>query len=195
MSYFNKPKSWGTLLAYNLNNKLIVTINLSFVFSRYSLWLELLRCSFSAIDRAGESLSSHSIFIGFRFKCQFKDSILPSPHVLCKSDGVPLLSMYYSSFFYFILLLYFELQKLVPPFLFFRFFRGSIVEFVMCSSSFMCASLFFNPLLALATSNAKILFAITSNVLTAPPWSMILISTASKRSPFLLVVPSLWAPL
>ena len=59
----------------------------------------------------------------------------------------------------------------------------------------MTWALFFAPPLALATSSAKILSAITFNVLIGPPRSMILISMALPRSPASLVVPCLCIPL
>ena len=68
-------------------------------------------------------------------------------HVFCESVVVPLPSIHVSSFFSSLRLLCFELLKFVLHFLFFRFFSGSIVESVMYSDSFMCASHF--PSLAL----------------------------------------------
>ena len=103
----------------------------------------MLRYSLSIIDVACESLSSRSSLNGCKFKCPFKDLLLLSPHIFCKFVGVPLPSIHVSSFFLNSLrLLCFELLKLVPPFLFFRFFPRSIVETVMWSGSFMCASQF-----------------------------------------------------
>ena len=143
MSYFHKPKSWSTPYAYNLYNKFIVIIEFSFVSSRDPLWLEQLRCLLSAIDGACEPLSSRSSSMGCRFKCWFKDLFLSSAHVFCKYDGDLLPSMHFFFFFLSSLrFLYFELLKLMPPFLFFRFIPGSIVDIVLWFGSFMCASKF-----------------------------------------------------
>jgi hypothetical protein len=59
----------------------------------------------------------------------------------------------------------------------------------------MSWALLFDRPPALATSSAIILLVTTFNVLIAPPLSMILISTVSQSSRFLLVAPCLWAPL
>lgn len=117
----------------------ILDIPVVHIISRDPLLLQLLGCSLAAIDIACESLLCRS----FSIDCRFIFPLLPSPHVFCNYVGVPLPSIHDSSFFFsFICFLCFELLKFVPPSLFFRFFPGSIVETVLCSSSFMCASPF-----------------------------------------------------
>jgi hypothetical protein len=66
LSCFHFAKSLNTLSPYKPTNKLTLGIE-SLVSSRDPLWLELLGCSLSAIDGAGDSLSSRSSSIGCRF--------------------------------------------------------------------------------------------------------------------------------
>ena len=134
MSYFLKPISWNTPCAYNLYNKLIVIFEFCFVSLRHLLWLELLGCSVFAIDGACEPLSSCFFSSRCRFKCQFKDPLLSSAHVFCKSDGV-----LFSLNFFFFVSYYLEL---VLPFCFFRIFPRSIVETILWYGSFVCESQF-----------------------------------------------------
>ena len=64
MPFLHKPKSLFIPSAYNLQPKLIVLIESSFVYSYDPLLLELLRCSLFATDGSRDPLCSCSSYIG-----------------------------------------------------------------------------------------------------------------------------------
>ena len=133
----------------------------SLVSSWYPLWLDLLGCSLPSIDVAGDSLSSRSSSIGCRFNCYFEDLFLLSPPVLCTSNGClfPLCTIPPSSSILSISSVL-NCWNSILLFVFFRVFPRSIVESVLCSGSFMCASQFCSAsLFVLSTLSASLSFA------------------------------------
>lgn len=84
-------------------------------------WIELVRCSFSAID--GASWTTILPFFLYRLQVQyrFKGPFLSTAHIFLKFDGVPLPSMHVPSFLTRLRFLYFELLKLVPFVYYFSF--------------------------------------------------------------------------
>jgi hypothetical protein len=143
MPFFQRPKYISAPSAYNPQPKLTVLIESPFVSSSDPLLLELLQCSLSAIDGLREPLCSCSSSIRCSSSFLLDPPVSTSAPVLLKFVGVSLPSIHICFFFLsFLCRLCFELLKLMLPYLFFFFLRGSAVETALLPVTFMCASRF-----------------------------------------------------